>query len=603
MEKKINILNIFLDYFLLIFTLFSALWLRFNGEIPKEYLNIFFYSGWFIALGKIIIFYFFKIYKTIIKYIHTYDVINILKANLISTIIFTLFNYFFKTEKFFYPRSVLIIDFILSVSFIIGIRFLEKFFFKSSKTIQFKKKKKVLIAGTGEGGNIVLREIRNHPESGLKVIGFVDDNKDKINMSIGGKKVLGKTSDIPSIVKKYNIDLIVIAMPSAGKEVINRIVEICEDTEAKLKIVPSTYEIITGDVKFEQIRDIKLEDLLGREEIVFKDTNVEKYIKNKIVLITGAGGSIGSEISRQTALFSPKKLILMGKGENSIFNITFELEEKYKHIEIYPVIADINDKNKVEKVFKTFKPQIVFHAAAHKHVYLMELHPEQAFKNNVLGTLTLSQLALKYNVKKFIFISTDKAVNPTSVMGMTKRIAEKIVIGLMQKYNKTKFLGVRFGNVLGSRGSVVPIFKKQIEKGGPVTVTHPEVKRYFMTIPEAVQLVLQSASISTGGEIFILDMGKPIKIVDLAKKMIKLSGYMPNKDIKIIFTGLKTGEKMFEELNMEKEKLTKTKYEKILITKTEKIKFNSLLKKIKEIEKNLYKYSPEKLKKILKQLV
>jgi FlaA1/EpsC-like NDP-sugar epimerase len=474
----------------------------------------------------------------------------------------------FIAHKFLYPRSVIIIDLILSFCFTVGIRYIEKFILYKNKLSdnESKRVKRCLIIGAGEAGNIVLREIRNHPEAKIKVIGFIDDDKNKIGCSIGGKLVLGDRSKIVEIVKKKGIDLIIIAIPSASKKDINDIINICEKTNAKVKIVPSTIEIIKGDVKFEQIRDINIEDLLSRPEIKLDIKEVSEYISNRIVLITGAGGSIGSEIARQVAQFGPQKLILLGKGENSIFNIHFELSNKYRDLELFPAICDIRDRDKVEKIFKEFKPDIVFHAAAHKHVFLMELHPDEAFKNNVIGTLNLAEASIKHNVKKFILISTDKAVNPKSVMGLTKRIAEKIVLGYMKskKNNKTKFIVVRFGNVLASRGSVVPIFKAQIEKGGPLTVTHPEVKRYFMTIPEAVQLVLQASAMGNGGEIFILNMGKAVKIKELAEKMIKLSGYEPYKDIKIEYIGLKPGEKLEEQLYEEdREKIYKTKYSEI----------------------------------------
>ena len=567
---KLKKLKLILDFFIFSFSLYFSLLLKFKGNIPEAQFLIFLHSFVFIAFSKVIIFYFGRIYKIIIKYMQTYDVIRFLYINFLAFLIFMFSNYIgnFIAHKFLYPRSVIIIDLILSFCFTLGIRYIEKFILYKNKLSdnESKRVKRCLIIGAGEAGNIVLREIRNHPEAKIKVIGFIDDDKNKIGCSIGGKLVLGDRSKIVEIVKKKGIDLIIIAIPSASKKDINDIINICEKTNAKVKIVPSTIEIIKGDVKFEQIRDINIEDLLSRPEIKLDIKEVSEYISNRIVLITGAGGSIGSEIARQVAQFCPQKLILLGKGENSIFNIHFELSNKYRDLELFPAICDIRDRDKVEKIFKEFKPDIVFHAAAHKHVFLMELHPDEAYKNNVIGTLNLAEASIKHNVKKFILISTDKAVNPKSVMGLTKRIAEKIVLGYMKskKNNKTKFIVVRFGNVLASRGSVVPIFKAQIEKGGPLTVTHPEVKRYFMTIPEAVQLVLQASAMGKGGEIFILNMGKAVKIKELAEKMIKLSGYEPYKDIKIEYIGLKPGEKLEEQLYEEdREKIYKTKYSEI----------------------------------------
>ena len=603
MSRLFPIINIVIDYFLFVISIYFSLWLRFNGAIPSNYIDIFLHSVWFIASGKIIIFYLLRVYKIIIKFIHTYDVINILKANIISTLFFGLIIWIFRSEKFLYPRSVVIIDLILSFLFVTGLRFIEKFILKPAKSPDKYKREGVLIIGAGEAGSMVLREIRNHPDAGMNVAGFIDDDKSKLDMSIGGKKVFGDRNKIPDIVREYNINLIIIAVPSVSQKEINNIVEICEKTNAKLKIVPSTYDIISGDVKFEQIRDIKIEDLLGREEVELANKEIEEYIKNKVILITGAGGSIGSEIARQAAYFKPKRLLLLGKGENSIFNINLELNQKFKNLDIEPIISDINNRSKIEDLFKRYKPAIVFHAAAHKHVFLMELHPDEAFKNNIIGSLNLALLADKYNAERFVLISTDKAVNPVSVMGMTKRIAEKIIIGYMSKSRRTKFVAVRFGNVLGSRGSVVPIFKDQIEKGGPVTVTHREVKRYFMTIPEAVQLVLEAGGVARGGEIFILDMGEPIKIDDLARKMIKLSGYIPEKDIKIKYTGLKPGEKLFEELVIDNESVSTTEYEKILVAKPEKIDLKNILSQINKIDKNLYKYNKKEIKKLIKRLI
>ncbi len=604
MNKTISFINIFIDYLILVFSIYCSLWLRFNGAIPPNYINIFLNTAWFIAAGKIIIFLLFRIYKIIIKFIHTYDVITILIANIVSTIFFALIILIFKSNQFLYPRSVIIIDFILSFIFIAGLRFVEKFLWKPAKNLYVQTQQKVLIIGAGEAGSMALREIRNHPHAGMQIVGFIDDDKSKLNMSIGGKKVLGNRNSIPDLVQKYNIDMIIIALPSAGQKAINDIVNICENTDAKLKIIPSTYEIIAGDVKFEQIRDVKIEDLLGREEIKLDNKEIEKYIKNKVVLITGAGGSIGSEIARQVNYFKPKKLILLGRGENNIFDIiNSELSPEFKNLDIHPVICDIRNKNKTEKVFKEFKPDIMFHAAAHKHVYLMELHPDEAFKNNIIGTLILAELAVKYQVERFVLLSTDKAVKPKSIMGMTKLIAEKLIAGYMQKSKKTKFASVRFGNVLGSKGSLVPIYKKQIAQGGPVIVRHPEATRYFMTIPEAVQLVLEAGGIAKGGEIFILDMGKPVKIIDLARKMIKLSGYVPDKDIKIKYTALKPGEKLSEELINDHESVNSTEYDKILITRPEKINLNRLINKIKQIDNNLYKYNRNEIKKIIKNLI
>ncbi len=601
---KYNKLNIFLDFFIFIFSLYFSLWLRFNGSIAVRDLQIFYKTSMLIAILKILIFYINKNYKIIIKHFSTYDVLNTLKSCVISTLLFSIGVFILKKDEFLYPRSVVIIDFFISFLFINIIRYIEKYFTKEKIKKQPEKTYNTLIVGAGEAGSMVLREIRNNPSSNMKVIGFIDDAPDKKGLFLTGKKILGDRNNIAEIVNKYKVKIIIIALPSASRTEINAILKICEKTSAKIKIVPSTMDVLKGEVKLNQIRDIKIEDLLNRDEIQLDKKKIREFITGKKILITGGGGSIGSEIARQTASLNPKTLLLLGKGENSIFNITMELQKKHNRLKIIPIIADIKDEQKIDRVLSQYKPDIIFHAAAHKHVYLMELHPDEAFTNNVLGTLNMANLAIKHKVKKFVLISTDKAVNPTSIMGSTKRIAEKIIIGLNTKSkNNTKFVAVRFGNVLGSRGSVVPIFKYQIESGGPVTVTHPEIKRYFMTIPEAVQLVLQAGSLGTGGEIFILDMGEPVKIVDLAKRMISLSGYEPDKDIKIKYIGLKPGEKMFEELILNKENSDKTKYEKIFIEKPEKINLQKLMSHINKIKNNLKKFTNIQTKKEIKKIV
>ncbi len=594
-----NKINKIIDFFIFIFSLYISLWLRFNGEISEPYYTIFFKTCIIISIFKLLIFILTGNYKIILNHYGTYDVIISIKSTFISSVLFGIAIHIINNEHFLYPRSVIIIDFILTFVLVNGVRYIEKYFLKErisgSKKIKYLN---TLIIGAGEAGSMVLREIRNNPSSGMKVIGFIDDDETKKNLRLSGKKIFGNRYAIPDIVNKYSVKIIIIALPSAKRSDINNILKICEKTKAKIKIVPSSMDIIKGVVTLNQIRDIKIEDLLNREEIKLDIKSVKHLIKNRRVLITGAGGSIGSEISRQVASFNPSEIVLLGKGENSIFNINMELINKYKKIKISPVIADIRNKEKIDKVFKQYKPEIVFHAAAHKHVFFMELFPDEAFENNVLGTLNVAEASIKYKVAKFVMISTDKAVNPTSVMGATKRIAEKIVIGLNDKKgSKTKFVAVRFGNVLGSRGSVVPIFKSQIQAGGPVTVTHPDVTRYFMTIPEAVQLVLQAASIGKGGEVFILDMGEPVKIVDLARRMIILSGYEPDRDIKIKFIGLKPGEKLFEELVLNKTTANTTKYDKIFIDKTKKVSFSNLITQVNKIQKALRKNTVKQIKK------
>jgi FlaA1/EpsC-like NDP-sugar epimerase len=403
-------------------------------------------------------------------------------------------------------------------------------------------------------------------ESGLKPVAFIDDDPKKHKLKILGIPVVGNSSWISETVEKFQIENIVIAIPSLSKSELNRIFEECAKTKAKTQIIPKLEDLMTGKLSVNTFRDVEVEDLLGREPVELDITSISEYVAGKTVLVTGAGGSIGSEICRQICNFSPKSIVLVGHGENSIYQIDMELKNLYQNqIEVVPVIADIQDRKRIFGVMEKHQPDVVYHAAAHKHVPLMEYNPREAVKNNVFGTKNVAEAADTFGVHTFVMISTDKAVNPTNVMGSTKRIAEMIIQGLAQQ-SKTKFVAVRFGNVLGSRGSVIPLFKKQIKAGGPITVTHPDITRYFMTIPEASRLVIQAGSLAKGGEIFVLDMGEPVKIVDLAKNLIKLSGFTI-EEIGIKFSGLRPGEKMFEELLNEKEIYPEPVYPKIFIGK------------------------------------
>jgi FlaA1/EpsC-like NDP-sugar epimerase len=386
------------------------------------------------------------------------------------------------------------------------------------------------------------------------------------NMKLHGVPVVGNRYDIVRVAKEMNIDEIIIAIPSAPKKEINAIYSECSKTDCKVRILPSISHIINGNVSMKKVRDVELEDLLGREPVKLELNKIALYLKNKVVLVTGGGGSIGSELCRQIAAFLPKQLILLDFYENNAYDIQNELKFKYPDLNLTAVIANIREEQRIDNIFRQYRPDVVFHAAAHKHVPLMEENPIEAIKNNVFGTINVVKSADKYKTSKFILISTDKAVNPTNVMGATKRIAE-MIIQATNRHSKTKFAAVRFGNVLGSNGSVIPLFKKQIVNGGPVTVTHPEVTRYFMTIPEAVQLVIQAGSMVIGGEVFVLDMGQPVKIYDLARNLIKLSGYKPDEDIEIVFTGLRPGEKLYEELLLEEEGLSTTRHNKIFVAK------------------------------------
>ncbi|QEZ70115.1 polysaccharide biosynthesis protein [Paraclostridium bifermentans] len=442
-----------------------------------------------------------------------------------------------------------------------------------------EKPSNVLIVGAGSAGDIVIQELKNNPKLLKKPIGIVDDDIKKQCRRMHNVPIIGMVKDIDTIVTKYDIDEIIIAIANISRKDKKNIVEVCKKTKCKLKTIPGIFEIIDGKVDIKKIRDVQIEDLLGREPVKVNLEEISGYLQNKVVLVTGGGGSIGSELCRQVSSLTPKQLIILDNYENNAYAIQQELVRKYgTSLNLITVIASIREEKRMDDIFKKYKPEVVFHAAAHKHVPLMEKNPSEAVKNNIFGTKNVAVLADKYKVKRFVLISTDKAVNPTNIMGATKRAAE-MIIQTMNEKSETEFVAVRFGNVLGSNGSVIPLFKKQIEEGGPITITHPEITRYFMTIPEAVQLVIQAGAMTKGGEIFVLDMGEPVKIVDLAKNLIKLSGFEIDVDIFIEFTGLRPGEKLYEELLMSEEGLTDTSHEKIFIGKpisinVEKCKMN-----------------------------
>ncbi|HLV08608.1 MAG TPA: nucleoside-diphosphate sugar epimerase/dehydratase, partial [Halanaerobiales bacterium] len=501
-----------------------------------------------------------------------------------------------------FSRGVVAINFILGIFFLGGIRFglriLREYLLRLS-TKQIKTR--ILVVGAGDAGEMTVREMQKHPEIGKYIIGLVDDNPVKSNLEIHGKKVLGNRNDIPSIIDKYRVDEVVIAIPSAKGEDIKEIYNLSNRKDVRVRIVPGVYEIINGEVDINQIREVKVEDLLRREQVKLNNQEIAGYLKGKRVMVTGGAGSIGSELCRQIARFEPDSLVILDINENEIYFLELELRKKFSELEIITVIASIQDKIKLNYIFNKYRPEVVFHAAAHKHVPLMENDPEEAVKNNIFGTKNAIELSDKYKVQHFVLISTDKAVNPTSVMGASKRVAEMFI----QQYScqsQTGFMAVRFGNVLGSCGSVIPIFKKQIAEGGPVTVTHPDVKRYFMTIPEAVQLVIQAGALGDGGEVFVLDMGEPVRIIDLARDLIELSGLKEGEDIKIEISGLRPGEKLFEELLLDGENIA-TEHERIFIAGIEKTNVNKVNSSLDILEEQIKKPDKEGIVDTLKELV
>jgi FlaA1/EpsC-like NDP-sugar epimerase len=436
-------------------------------------------------------------------------------------------------------------------------------------------RRRALVVGAGDAGMMVLKELNQRSDLGVDVIGLIDDDPSKLRKRIGNITVFGTTAELPRLIENLFIDQVIIAMPSAPASEIRKIVEVCRSAEVETRILPGLFELINGHVSINQLREVSLEDLLGRDPVKLDSASIASYIEGRTVLVTGAGGSIGSELCRQILRFQPRRLVILGKGENSIFYIQQELSRLPEPVEIVPIIADVRDRKRLEQVFLNHKPNVVFHAAAHKHVPLMELNVFEAIANNIFGTKVVAELSDAHKVDKFVLVSSDKAVNPTSVMGATKRLAELIIQDLAQR-SATKYVAVRFGNVLASRGSVIPLWRDQIAAGGPVTVTHPEATRYFMLIPEAVQLILQAGAYGSGGEIFVLDMGKPVKILDLANDLIRFSGLRPGHDIKIEFVGLRPGEKLYEELLSAAEGLAKTVNEKIFVGRPQPLAYDQL---------------------------
>ena len=578
------------DVLFLIASLYFALLLRFDFNIPPEYMIFLKLSIIPVVIITLIMNKIFNLYDRIWKYASVEELFSIVYsvslANLIFIIYSYLINYKFLENRFYrFPYTVHIIFWILSVLALGGIRFVYRVSEDRNKgEYKNRREKRLLIVGAGDASAMLIREIKKHKNFNYDIIGLIDDDRAKKKKLINGIKVLGGRDEIQRICKDKSIEEIIIAMPSADIKTKRKIINICKTTKCKLKTLPGIYEMIDGNVNMSKIRDVNIEDLLGREEVKLNNENINKYIKGKVILVTGGGGSIGSELCRQIARFGPGVLLIFDIYENNVYDVEMELNYKYPKLNKKIIIGSIRDVNRLEDIFQKYRPQVVFHAAAHKHVPLMENNPAEAVKNNIIGTYNVLKCCDKFKVGRFVQISTDKAVNPTSVMGATKRFCE-IMVQAFDEDSETEYVAVRFGNVLGSNGSVIPLFKKQIAHGGPVTVTHPEINRFFMTIPEAAQLVIQAGAIARGGEIFVLDMGKPVKIVDLAKDLITLSGYEPGVDIKIKYTGLRPGEKLYEEPLMNEVALTSTEHDKIFVEKPNRIDMNFVEKSIEDFGK------------------
>lgn len=553
---------VLLDAVILILMPILALMIRFEGGLPDKELTAL--LGWlpiFVVIS-LAVFVAYGMYHRIWHYARVRDLVAIVGAVSLSVAMMFVVDIFIGMHI---PRSIYVLTWMLAIGGIGMSRLVFKINW-DNWTGDTGVKKQVLIVGAGDAGAMMAREIEQNDDAVLKIAGFIDDDPRKQGSKLSGFNVLGTTEDIVDICQKRSIDEIIIAMPSVSGDVVRRIAENCRQAGCEFKIMPSLFEMTDGHVNVRTLRDINIEDLLRRDPIHLDFAKITSYIAGKTVLITGAGGSIGSEISRQVSRVGAKEIILLGRGENSIYEIYQELKIKFPDQLYRTVIANITDKQRMTEVFAKYKPQVVFHAAAHKHVPLMEIQPAETVRNNVFGTKNVAELADAYHSEIFVLISTDKAVNPTSVMGATKRCAE-LVLQEINQHSETKYVTVRFGNVLGSRGSVVPLFEKQIAAGGPVTITHPEMTRFFMTIPEAVQLVLQAGSQAEGGEVFLFDMGKPVKIRDMACDLIQLHGLKPDQDIKLVYTGLRPGEKLYEELLTSEEGTASTKHEKIFKAK------------------------------------
>lgn len=521
----------------------------------------------------------FGVYKNITMYESVKEYLTYALASVLSCAVISALEYVFELNILSTKENILASIFIgiLMVLYRGVIRLILN---NKNATKQKAKPQRLLIIGAGDSGTDVVKNIKSRLMNKYHIVGIIDDNTKKKNCKIRGIRIIGNRKDIVRVCEEENVDIIFFAISNISAKDRKDILAICQETGLKLKILPGIQDLIEDKNILQSLRDIEIEDLLGRDPIKLDNDNISKLIENNVIMVTGAGGSIGSELCRQIVKFKPKEIVLLDIYENSLYDIELELKAKYKDIKIDAVIASIRDKKHMEHIFEEYHPYVVFHAAAHKHVPLMEGSPLEAIKNNVFGTYNVVNCCDKYNVKRFVLISTDKAVNPTNIMGATKRMCE-MIIQAKNRVSDTEFVAVRFGNVLGSNGSVVPLFKKQIAKGGPVTVTHKEITRFFMTIPEAVQLVLQAITYAKGGEIFVLDMGEPVKIYDLAVSLIKLSGLEPNVDIPIEVTGLRPGEKLYEELLMSEEGLTTTEHDKIYISKPSNITMKELDEKLK----------------------
>lgn len=606
-QERMILLNI-LDALIVAGAVTLAYFLRFDFQVPPSF---FFLLPQVVVAHIVIILIVFnrtKMYRRMWQYASIGELVSLCKAATISEVVFAILAVTVNAHFpwFSVPRSIYLLSWVLIIAGIGSARLSWRMFRDSYMKYEDRNyNSRTLIIGAGSAGVLIAKELKHASNQELYPFAFIDDDCTKWKLQVLGMPILGGRDRIPEVVRKYNIEKIIIAIPSASKSEIAKIIDICKNTGTKIKILPRVGDLV-GNISVSMIREVNVEDLLGRDPVQVDLQGIANYVTGQVVLVTGAGGSIGSELCRQISSFEPKKMLLLGHGENSIYDIEMELSILFPSLNMETVIADIQDIRRLKDIFEVYNPSVIFHAAAHKHVPLMERNPAEAVKNNVFGTKNLVDCAHEFGVLRFVMISTDKAVNPSSVMGVTKRVAEMYIQGLART-SKTKFVAVRFGNVLGSRGSVIPLFKKQIEKGGPVKVTHPDMTRYFMTIPEAVQLVIQAGAFAKGGEIFILDMGNPIKIADLARDLIRLSGFEPDADIKITYIGIRPGEKLFEEILTNEEGISATKHDRIFVGKPGDFSWDELQFSLRKLEQVVNGKAglerTENVKKLLMQIV
>ena len=593
-----------LDVILIMGCMVGALWMRFDfsfTNIEPAFWNSVCSYMWINVICTVIINMVCKLYTSLWRFASLEEL-----KNAIAAIILSSFMQFcgMKLLGLRVPRSYIFIYMMLLAVCIIVPRFSYRFFriaYHNHEVIWQTKPVVTMVVGAGAAGYMLVREMKNSKHLNRKVPCIIDDDPNKIGTYLQGIPIVGRKEDIPAMAKKYNIEEIIIAIPTLKDKEQRELLEICQETACKIKMLPGIYQIVNQEVDVSMLRDVSIEDLLGREPVDLHMETIGNYITGKVILVTGGGGSIGSEICRQVALHEPRQLIIVDIYENNAYEIQLELKKNYPKLDLETLIASVRDKKRIEDIFETYHPDIVYHAAAHKHVPLMEDSPDEAIKNNVLGTYNVASAANKFHTKKMVLISTDKAVRPTNVMGASKRICE-IIIQIFSQISETEYAAVRFGNVLGSNGSVIPIFRQQIKNGGPVTVTHPDIIRYFMTIPEAVNLVLQCGIYAKGGEIFILDMGEPVKILDLAKKMIRLSGHVPDEDIKIEFTGLRPGEKLYEELLISADNLVETENDRIFVAQMGKLDVDAMTRKIRTLIGHAYEEDKD-IRKEIREIV